>query len=842
MNQFEQSDKRKQCSLDQMFKKYEEATYRYQKGLEEKKQRAKLESDKAREAQFIQKLEAQNKKIEFDEKLQESQERKKDIEKLMLEKQQQKNKKDEEVRRKKKENEDEKLQKLLKKQEKKDVQVKKVKKDVQKIKRKDELKILLDQSISDDASLDLDVEKKRQCKSLSDSLQALESDQIVYFKLQKQKEVEIKENKKKQKQKKIMPSKTFREQSVPTIKKSIIFPILIRSKQDDNSYLLQQILQQQQPLSPTFKNEENSSTNVTPKKEKEEEPQFFKLCQICNSIIENEDDNKHIQSKSHKQTKQYYNLTATQNDILVVKGSKDEISQNRFQSIRKRCQKIKQKIQQKSLQLENMNIYCYKEPGNSYNRQRIQKLSNDLDKLLNYQIKDLYQIEQQMKELLKLVNQETDLINLRQMKFIQIVIEVFKKISSCHKNEYTQYLKIIGVATEIVYQFCSVYNNRTYMLASNKLLPIIDFMYNFLASKPTKFIYSYQFVAQCFQIFSLLIKHKLPTDPLSDLNIQGIQEDTLEYMYCCGLFNKMKLRFLSFEKDYINSEGKIPVALVKSVAFIEAATNYHGFETQNKSLFDEEGKRISKSFEEHLKFVLKETELFGLIQLISQMVVGEEICFTTNKLLPQTIISFFMVGIKTLNNIARLNIIVLQETMNKQSNKQEVHMIIQRLVTYCKCNLEQSQDLKDLLNELILLIGYYCVLNQNNQNSLVGSMKKISVLHNLLQMPSQFYVDKMLKNILFPTLLCCMFRNPNNMKIVLDEMDKSYFLEILQYDSEQFYENHNGQQLQRSPSMSSTNSQNSVFPYSSAIYFKLSQRFPMCYFKEAYKELLDYKD
>lgn len=49
-------------------------------------------------------------------------------------------------------------------------------------------------------------------------------------------------------------------------------------------------------------------------------------------------------------------------------------------------------------------------------------------------------------------------------------------------------------------------------------------------------------------------------------------------MYCCGLFNKMKIRFLSFEKDYINSEGKIPVALVKSVAFIEAATNYHGFE------------------------------------------------------------------------------------------------------------------------------------------------------------------------------------------------------------------------------------------------------------------------
>lgn len=61
-----------------------------------------------------------------------------------------------------------------------------------------------------------------------------------------------------------------------------------------------------------------------------------------------------------------------------------------------------------------------------------------------------------------------------------------------------------------------------------------------------------------------------------------MQEDTLEYIYCSGLFNKMKFRFLSFEKDYINSEGKIPVALVKSVAFIESATNYQGFKYKIK--------------------------------------------------------------------------------------------------------------------------------------------------------------------------------------------------------------------------------------------------------------------
>lgn len=51
----------------------------------------------------------------------------------------------------------------------------------------------------------------------------------------------------------------------------------------------------------------------------------------------------------------------------------------------------------------------------------------------------------------------------------------------------------------------------------------------------------------------------------------------LEYIFKCGLFLKMKARFLSFEKDYIGSEGKIVLALVKSVAFIETVTNYYGF-------------------------------------------------------------------------------------------------------------------------------------------------------------------------------------------------------------------------------------------------------------------------
>ncbi len=38
------------------------------------------------------------------------------------------------------------------------------------------------------------------------------------------------------------------------------------------------------------------------------------------------------------------------------------------------------------------------------------------------------------------------------------------------------------------------------------------------------------------------------------------------------------------------------------------------------------------------------------------MLVGEGVTLKNNKLLPQTILSFLMVGIKTLNNIARINL------------------------------------------------------------------------------------------------------------------------------------------------------------------------------------------
>ncbi len=41
-------------------------------------------------------------------------------------------------------------------------------------------------------------------------------------------------------------------------------------------------------------------------------------------------------------------------------------------------------------------------------------------------------------------------------------------------------------------------------------------------------------------------------------------------------------------------------------------------------------------------------------------------------------------------------------------------MIMLSLVNYCKENMNASEDIKDLLTEIVLMVGYFCVMNKKN--------------------------------------------------------------------------------------------------------------------------------
>lgn len=119
--------------------------------------------------------------MDYDDKVRESQERKKDLEKLASEKFSQRKIKEDEVRRKKKEYEDERLNKLKVIIQKKDETKKIRRKETTKIRKQDDFKILMDETFLDESQ---EIEH-RQYKSMSPSFRPLYTDSIVYFDLKK---------------------------------------------------------------------------------------------------------------------------------------------------------------------------------------------------------------------------------------------------------------------------------------------------------------------------------------------------------------------------------------------------------------------------------------------------------------------------------------------------------------------------------------------------------------------------------------------------------------------------------------------------------------------------------
>lgn len=79
---------------------------------------------------------------------------------------------------------------------------------------------------------------------------------------------------------------------------------------------------------------------------------------------------------------------------------------------------------------------------------------------------------------------------------------------------------------------------------------------------------------------------------------------------------KLKQKFLSFNGglDLSTAMGKVPLALLKSINFLETVTSYVGLYI-NKCVYEK------RNFGESITFVLKETDLIGLIPLIASLLL-----------------------------------------------------------------------------------------------------------------------------------------------------------------------------------------------------------------------------
>lgn len=108
--------------------------------------------------------------------------------------------------------------------------------------------------------------------------------------------------------------------------------------------------------------------------------------------------------------------------------------------------------------------------------------------------------------------------------------------------------------------------------------------------------------------------------------------------------------------------GQVPFFLLKSVSFLEALTAIISVDARTRPVYER-----SYKIGEHVFFVLHNTELLGVVQSITTLLLtcnepykASQNSHQSTLILPQTILSLAIVSIKTVNNMMRMDLGILQ--------------------------------------------------------------------------------------------------------------------------------------------------------------------------------------
>lgn len=77
---------------------------------------------------------------------------------------------------------------------------------------------------------------------------------------------------------------------------------------------------------------------------------------------------------------------------------------------------------------------------------------------------------------------------------------------------------------------------------------------------------------------------------------------------------------------------------------------------------------------------------------------------TKTVVLPQTVVSASILGIKILNNIARLDLSMFQNVFNNSLQQDQIYHILNYIFNYSLEYIESADDIKELLHEVIAIL------------------------------------------------------------------------------------------------------------------------------------------
>jgi hypothetical protein len=110
---------------------------------------------------------------------------------------------------------------------------------------------------------------------------------------------------------------------------------------------------------------------------------------------------------------------------------------------------------------------------------------------------------------------------------------------------------------------------------------------------------------------------------------------------------------------------------------------------------------------ENILFIFEYTEIVGMVQLLTILLLSNgpikpksEKDNTKIPVLPQTVISATILAIKLMNNICRLDLLMIQSVLNNSLLQDQIYHILNYIINYSIEYIESSDDIKELLHEV----------------------------------------------------------------------------------------------------------------------------------------------
>ncbi|XP_067932138.1 S phase cyclin A-associated protein in the endoplasmic reticulum-like [Watersipora subatra] len=562
-----------------------------------------------------------------------------------------------------------------------------------------------------------------------------------------------------------------------------------------------------------------------------------KICTVCNMVIPSEVHlQSHLRGQQHqsmlqdKQTAsggwskdqiETFNIEHLQDVPGDFVDPKQVSSRERSKSLKKRCKKLKHRMQARGNEFE-AGLDLRQETVDSQHKAKLNKIVKDVNKFMQAQERGPWP-QNKISALDRVLGEAVRILDKKVLKD-QLAFRICGGLSTftrllqlLHEENVIQlYPKCCSNVCQVIRLACkSCFENCHYFLFSNRTGVIIDLLITRLTwmvdetnskldviesaalgstadSTTLANLINNNTIDITIDVVASSLVHTLAvilsclstsnpqskaSDKSSSSQRPGLDafnsriSDTIRYTITVGVVDKLQSLYTNV-RGYLDTNTQLFHFLQYSISFLTAISKLTVSQRQ-QDVFDS-----PKADSTELMQTYEDIELAGIMSLLYGMLLhnvptrGE---VSTPPLLSSNTLTVTLVGLRLINQLATMDLKLVQRVLGSEGVSLELRHIVSYLIWYCT----QHTDNEELLHEAILCVNYFVVLNADNQ-AIVHSGQSPSILQQLCSLPFQYFSDPRLTLILYPCLIAACYQSDSNRNILEQELSSDLLANFLE--------------------------------------------------------------